>query len=213
MKKNYSSTSAAHRTPPSVSSTSHASLTRRASFITPIFIPMRNIRKGSMPWPGWLRSPGFPSGQGITIPSNGWSWSVVWNWNPRCEECIRDRLRRTATEAKEDGFNAFAAVLTVSPHKDAAMVNRLGTEAGEEYGIEYIPTDLKNRTDSSAAFSLQGRWGSTGRIIAGASIVKGRRQEGGGRRKNRVKPSFGIKDHIIYHQHPNINASKAPLFP
>ncbi|MDF1535868.1 MAG: epoxyqueuosine reductase QueH [bacterium] len=61
----------------------------------------------------------------------------------RCEICIRDRLRRTAREARDGAYDAFAAVLTVSPHKNAAMVNRLGTEAALEYGVEYLPTDLK----------------------------------------------------------------------
>ena len=63
----------------------------------------------------------------------------------RCETCIRERLRAAARQARETGFDAFAAVLTVSPHKDAAMVNRLGLEAGQEYGVEYVPTDLKKQ--------------------------------------------------------------------
>lgn len=63
----------------------------------------------------------------------------------RCEKCIRERLRAAARQAREKGFDAFAAVLTVSPHKDAVMVNRLGLAAGEEYGVEYVPTDLKKQ--------------------------------------------------------------------
>jgi len=63
----------------------------------------------------------------------------------RCEACIRHRLRSTAREARERGFDAFAAVLTVSPHKDASMVNRLGAEAGAEFSVLYLPTDLKKR--------------------------------------------------------------------
>ena len=63
----------------------------------------------------------------------------------RCEMCIQERLRETARAARDRGFDAFAAVLTVSPHKDAAMVNRLGAEAGEEFGIEYVATDLKKQ--------------------------------------------------------------------
>ncbi|MGD8353428.1 MAG: epoxyqueuosine reductase QueH [Pseudomonadota bacterium] len=61
----------------------------------------------------------------------------------RCETCIGERLRNTALKAREGGFDAFAAVLTVSPHKNASMINRLGEEAGKQFGVEYIPTDLK----------------------------------------------------------------------
>jgi predicted adenine nucleotide alpha hydrolase (AANH) superfamily ATPase len=63
----------------------------------------------------------------------------------RCETCFKERLRTTARIAREKGFDVFAAVLTVSPHKDAALINRLGARAAEEYGVEYLPTDLKKK--------------------------------------------------------------------
>jgi hypothetical protein len=34
-------------------------------------------------------------------------------------------------------------VLTVSPKKDAAMVNRVGREEGERSGIRFVEADLK----------------------------------------------------------------------
>src|SRR3972149_4847973 len=52
----------------------------------------------------------------------------------RCEACVRLRLRRTASEAKRLGVPNFSTVLTVSPKKDAAMVNRLGIPEGERSG-------------------------------------------------------------------------------
>ncbi len=61
----------------------------------------------------------------------------------RCEACIRLRLARTAREAKAVGFSAFCTVLTVSPKKDAAMVNRIGREEGEKAGIAFIAADMK----------------------------------------------------------------------
>ena len=61
----------------------------------------------------------------------------------RCEACIRTRLRRTANEAKEQGIPAFCTALTVSPKKDAAMVNRIGREEGERAGVFFIEADMK----------------------------------------------------------------------
>jgi len=61
----------------------------------------------------------------------------------RCEACIRMRLRATAQEAKNNGFSAFCTVLTVSPKKDAAMVNRIGREEGEAAGVPFIEADMK----------------------------------------------------------------------
>ena len=61
----------------------------------------------------------------------------------RCEECVRLRLRETARKAAELGMPAFGTVLTVSPKKDAAMVNRVGREEGERSGIRFVEADLK----------------------------------------------------------------------
>jgi len=77
----------------------------------------------------------------------------------RCEVCIRERLRATARLAKKSGFDAFAAVLTVSPHKDAGMINRLGAAAGEEFGVEYVPTDLKKQNGFKRSVKLSKQYG------------------------------------------------------
>ena len=61
----------------------------------------------------------------------------------RCEACIRMRLARTAEEAKSLGIHAFSTVLTVSPKKDAAMVNRIGREEGEKAGVLFLEADMK----------------------------------------------------------------------
>jgi len=61
----------------------------------------------------------------------------------RCEACIRLRLRETARKAAELGMPAFGTVLTVSPKKDAAMVNRIGREEGESAGVFFIEADMK----------------------------------------------------------------------
>ncbi len=61
----------------------------------------------------------------------------------RCEACVRLRLRETARKAAELGMPAFGTVLTVSPKKDAAMVNRVGREEGERSGVRFVEADLK----------------------------------------------------------------------
>ena len=61
----------------------------------------------------------------------------------RCEACVRLRMRETARKAAELGMPAFGTVLTVSPKKDAAMVNRVGREEGERCGVRFVEADLK----------------------------------------------------------------------
>ncbi|NOZ13023.1 MAG: epoxyqueuosine reductase QueH [Acidobacteria bacterium] len=61
----------------------------------------------------------------------------------RCSICYRIRLEKTAAYAKENGFDLFATVLTVSPHKRVERVNRIGKAVAEKYGVEYLPSDFK----------------------------------------------------------------------
>lgn len=61
----------------------------------------------------------------------------------RCEACVRMRLRETARKAAELRMPAFGTVLTVSPKKDAAMVNRVGREEAERAGLRFVEADLK----------------------------------------------------------------------
>lgn len=77
----------------------------------------------------------------------------------RCEACIRMRLARTAEEAKSLGIHAFSTVLTVSPKKDAAMVNRIGREEGEKAGILFLEADLKKKDGFRKSVEATRRFG------------------------------------------------------
>ena len=63
----------------------------------------------------------------------------------RCTACFRLRLEETARRASEHGFPWYCTTLTVSPHKDAARINRLGEEVGARYGVRWLPSDFKKR--------------------------------------------------------------------
>ncbi|MBO4511109.1 MAG: epoxyqueuosine reductase QueH [Lachnospiraceae bacterium] len=61
----------------------------------------------------------------------------------RCIKCYELRLRKTAEEAFRGGYDYFTTTLTISPLKDAQILNRLGIKLGEEYGVKYLPSDFK----------------------------------------------------------------------
>lgn len=63
----------------------------------------------------------------------------------RCEKCFRLRLDKTAQTAKRHGFDCFTTTLTISPLKNAALLNGLGAELGEKYGVSWLPSDFKKR--------------------------------------------------------------------
>ena len=63
----------------------------------------------------------------------------------RCPVCFRLRLEETARIAAERGFDYFATTLTVSPHKNAPMLNSIGEALGRQYGVKWLPSDFKKR--------------------------------------------------------------------
>lgn len=63
----------------------------------------------------------------------------------RCERCFELRLDECARIAKERGFDRFCTTLTVSPHKNAQLINAIGERKEKEYGVKFFPSDFKKK--------------------------------------------------------------------
>jgi predicted adenine nucleotide alpha hydrolase (AANH) superfamily ATPase len=63
--------------------------------------------------------------------------------SPRCYECYKLRIFKTAEVAKLNGYQIFCTTLSVSPHKNAEWINELMALASQKFGIEYLPSDFK----------------------------------------------------------------------
>jgi len=63
----------------------------------------------------------------------------------RCASCFTRRLEETARLAKERELAYFTTTLSVSPHKNADLLNEIGTRLGEQYGIRYLTADFKKQ--------------------------------------------------------------------
>jgi predicted adenine nucleotide alpha hydrolase (AANH) superfamily ATPase len=61
----------------------------------------------------------------------------------RCTECFRFRLEATAQKAKGKNIPNFTTTLTLSPHKNEKLINTIGQEIGERYGINFLKYDFK----------------------------------------------------------------------
>ncbi|MBQ7448103.1 MAG: epoxyqueuosine reductase QueH [Eubacterium sp.] len=73
----------------------------------------------------------------------------------RCEVCFRLRLERTAKTAVENGgFDYFTTSLTISPLKNAPLLNALGGEIGAQYGIPFLPSDFKKKNGYKRSIEL-----------------------------------------------------------
>lgn len=63
----------------------------------------------------------------------------------RCFRCYRLRLEETAKAAKAGGFDYFTTTLSISPHKNAQVLNELGQEISEAYAVPYLFSDFKKK--------------------------------------------------------------------
>ena len=63
----------------------------------------------------------------------------------RCDVCYALRLQRTAEMAAREGFDAFATVMSLSPWKKAAVINRIGRQFGSRHGVRFLEADFKKK--------------------------------------------------------------------
>lgn len=63
----------------------------------------------------------------------------------RCEVCFNLRLDRVAIKAVEGKYDYFASAMSVSPYKNANLINNVGMELQVLYNTSYLPTDFKKQ--------------------------------------------------------------------
>lgn len=63
----------------------------------------------------------------------------------RCKACFEFRLSRAADYAKNNGYDLFSTTLTVSPHKNSAVINEVGQKISKEKGIEFLAESFKKQ--------------------------------------------------------------------
>ena len=61
----------------------------------------------------------------------------------RCFDCYRLRLEKSVEFASEHKFDYVTTTLTVSPHKNAEVLNQIGGEIAEKHNVKYLFSDFK----------------------------------------------------------------------
>lgn len=87
----------------------------------------------------------------------------------RCSLCFTLRLEKTAEylKAHSDDFDYFATTLTVSPHKNAPLINRIGNEIANNLGVKYLDSDFKKRDGYLRSTVLCREWGIYRQVYCG----------------------------------------------
>lgn len=90
----------------------------------------------------------------------------------RCPVCFKLRLERTAIKAKELGFDCFGTTLTVSPHKNAAIINGIGKSIENEHGIEFIEGNYKKQDGYKKSIELSKKFNLYRQNYCGCKYAK-----------------------------------------
>ena len=77
----------------------------------------------------------------------------------RCLSCYKLRLEKTAWLAKEQDFDYFATTLSISPLKDADVLNQIGRRLEEEIQVKWLPSDFKKKNGYRRSVELSNQFG------------------------------------------------------
>ena len=77
----------------------------------------------------------------------------------RCAICFRLRLQEAAKLAARRGDDCFTTTLTISPLKDAHLLNAIGFELGGQSGVMWLPSDFKKKNGYKRSCELSEIYG------------------------------------------------------
>ena len=94
----------------------------------------------------------------------------------RCEACFRLRLRYAAQEAARLRFDYYTTTLSISPMKNASLLNQLGEEIGREFGVAHLPSDFKKKDGYKRSVQLSKEYDLYRQDYCGCAFSKAQRQ-------------------------------------
>ena len=72
----------------------------------------------------------------------------------RWHKCYYLRLEETAKLAKDKNFDYFCTTLTVSPYKNAKVINEIGSKLESIYNVSYLYSDFKKKEGYKRSIEL-----------------------------------------------------------
>ncbi len=85
------------------------------------------------------------------------------------------RLEKAAEFAKENGFDIFTTVLSISPHKKAAVINNIGKRLSEKHSIKFYEADFKKKDGFKRSLELSREYNLYRQDYCGCVYSKTRR--------------------------------------
>ena len=103
----------------------------------------------------------------------------------RCRKCFELRLRETAEIAAKEGFEYFTTTLTISPLKNADVLNEVGAQAAEYVNgkmgadgrqVVFLPSDFKKKEGYKRSIELSQMFGLYRQDYCGCGFSKAERE-------------------------------------
>ena len=90
----------------------------------------------------------------------------------RCNICIRQRLEGTAVKARDLGVEFFGTTLTVSPHKNAEAINKMGTHIALNSNVDFLVGDFKQDNGFNKSVEISKKLGLYRQKYCGCEFSK-----------------------------------------
>ncbi len=94
-----------------------------------------------------------------------------------CENCYEFRLKETAILAKKLNYDYFATTLSISPHKDSQIINKIGEEIESKLSIKHLPSDFKKKNGFKRSIEISKNLGLYRQDYCGCVFSKDERDK------------------------------------
>lgn len=82
-------------------------------------------------------------------------FETIKNDKNRCKNCWNLRILKTAEYAKMNGFEQFSTTLLSSKYQNREIIEKIGKETGEKYGVKFLNIKDINREIKTSGFYKQ----------------------------------------------------------
>ena len=76
----------------------------------------------------------------------------------RCTICFNLRLEKTAKIANEKKYDYFCSTLSVSPYKNAILINQIGDTLEKKYNVKWLYSDFKKADGYKKSIELSKKY-------------------------------------------------------
>ena len=107
--------------------------------------------------------------------TNIFDYRFLGEKSERCAKCIEFRLNASFEEAIQLNIDIVTTTLSVSPHKDSEMINKIGQELQEKYAIEFLVSDFKKNGGYAKSIEFSKQFGLYRQNYCGCSYSESER--------------------------------------